>query len=444
MPEAEFAQHNPFAWDNIDEREHNGQYMEFPKESPYTHKRGLLFQDGRRLKQVAGYEDLARAPGTYWVDEDGRVLYARPAGDADPNAALMEATNRKQCFAPRPPGVSYVRVKGFVIEQVGNAFAYPVQAALSPMGGHHWIIEDNIIRHVNTDGINLGTYLWIWGGNRVPDVGWYCLVRRNAILDCGLSGIKAHTPGNCLIEDNYFEHIGWQDVELGYDNGCMKLLVCRNVLVRHNLMRDVIGAPCVWLDWDNINCRVTQNVALDAQNLGGAMFIEASQKTNWVDHNVIWNIRGSGIYLQDCDELVAFNNLIGQCTDSAVRMQVCTPRSLYGRTVTARRNQVRNNILVDNHQLLFMSDPENSSDYNLIANAKAPEALAAWQKASGKDLHSKQLSIQAALTGLALDIHCAVPPGFGSGKELPGPFQKAKALRGTTRLFEPSCFGETD
>jgi hypothetical protein len=100
--------------------------------------------------------------------------------------------------------------------------------------------------------------------------------------------------------------------------------------------------------------------------------------------------------------------------------------------------------MVDNHQILFASDPENSSDYNLIANDKAPTALAAWQKASGKDLHSKQLSIRATLTGLALDLECAVPPGFGSGRELPGPFEKAKALSGTVRLFEPCYLGKDE
>ena len=104
LPESEFAQDNPFSRSNIDERDRNGIYMQFPKQAPYTYKRGLLFQDGKRLKQVARYEDLAAAAGTYWVDEGGWVLYARLLGDTDPNASLMEATNRSQCFAPRRPG----------------------------------------------------------------------------------------------------------------------------------------------------------------------------------------------------------------------------------------------------------------------------------------------------------------------------------------------------
>ena len=342
-------------------------------------------------------------------------------------------------FRPQTAGVPYVRLKGFVIEQAGNAFSYPVQAVVSPMGGDHWIIEDNVIRQVNTDAINVGCHRWVWGGNRSTHEGWDCIVRRNTISQCGVSGIKGVSPANCLIEDNCLDHIGWQNVELAYDNGGMKLLVCNNVLVRHNLIRNIIAGPGVWLDWDNINCRATQNVVMNVECRGGAFFVEASQRTNWVDHNVIWNVKGNGIFLQDNDEMVAFNNLIGRCADSAVRMYLATNRNLYGRVVTVKRNQVRDNVLVDNHKLVSLSDPDNRSDHNLIANSKDPQALASWQTTSGKDAHSEQIPIQATLSGLTLDLEWAVPshfaPAFG---ELPGPFSKATVMKKTIRLFEPA------
>ena len=70
---------------------------------------------------------------------------------------------------------------------------------------------------------------------------------------------------------------------------------------------------------------------------GGGIFLEASEQPNWIDHNLIWNVKGSGFYQHDSDGLVVFNNLIGQCTDHAVRMQVCTDRKLYDRVVTCKR-----------------------------------------------------------------------------------------------------------
>ena len=440
LPDSDFAEYNPFAHDNNDELDGNiydwNAWRNGGKRPPYTHKRGLLFQDGRRLRQVTRYEGLAGEAGTYWVDEGGWALYARPFANVDPNTVLMEATNRRQAFAPKQPGVAYLRLKGFTIEQVGNAFSYPVEAAVSPMGGHHWIIEDNVIRQVNADAVNVGSHIWVWGGDRRPNVGWDCLVRRNTIADCGVAGIKGLCPVNCLIEDNCLERIGWQNVELGYDNGGLKLLVCKNTLVRHNLIRDIVAGPGVWLDWDNVNCRVTQNVVLDTQCAGGGIFIEASEKPNWVDHNVIWNIRGNGVYQHDTDGLIVFNNLIGRCTDSAIRMQVCTTRKLYDRVVTCKHNQVRNNVTVDNQRIVFFSDPDNTSDYNVIGNSRNPQALAAWQRASGKDAHSIQTPIRATLDGLVLHLGWAMPQGFaGLAGEFPGPFDRSTALRGSLRLF---------
>ncbi len=43
---------------------------------PNTLRRGLVFQAGRRLKQVAAWEELQKTAGSYWVEGDGRV--ARP------------------------------------------------------------------------------------------------------------------------------------------------------------------------------------------------------------------------------------------------------------------------------------------------------------------------------------------------------------------------------
>ncbi|PIY44868.1 MAG: hypothetical protein COZ06_19585, partial [Armatimonadetes bacterium CG_4_10_14_3_um_filter_66_18] len=441
LPKAEFAKCNPFSLRNLDERDGHTHPWEASeagaKTAPYTHRRGLLFQEGRRLRQVTHREELAGEEGTYWVEDDGWVLHARPFGGTDPNTVLMEATNRRQCFAPKAPGVSSVRLQGFLIEQVGNAFSYPVEAAVSPSGGRHWIIEDNVIRHVNADGINLGGYVWIWGGDRASTNGWDCFVRRNTLADCGVSGLKGLTPVNCVIEDNVLDHIGWQNVELGYDNGGMKLLVCKNALVRHNLVRDVVAGPGIWLDWDNANCRVSQNVVVDVQSKGGGIFLEASEQTNWVDHNVIWNIEGNGVYQHDCDGLRVFNNLIGHCTDAAVRMQVCTTRKRNGQEVTCKGNEVRDNVLVDNRLILFLGDPDNSSDHNVIGDSQSPGALAAWQQSSGKDAHSQQRPLQITLDRATLNLGWAAPEAFTARPgALPGPFTKDVLLSGTIRLFE--------
>ena len=204
LPEKEFAENNPFSRDNIDERDGNmwsrSYWQYFKGKAPYTLKRGLVFQDGRRMRQVGSYEDLAVDPGTFWVDENGARLYAHPFGDADPNTVVMEATNRKTAFAPEKPGVAYIRFKGFVVEHIGNAFSYPVEAAVSPMGGDHWVIEDNIIRQVNAVGIAIGSIRM--GRKTDSPAGGYVIIRGNTITDCGTSAICGNSINNSIIEDN--------------------------------------------------------------------------------------------------------------------------------------------------------------------------------------------------------------------------------------------------
>jgi hypothetical protein len=99
----------------------------------------------------------------------------------------------------------------------------------------------------------------------------------------------------------------------------------------------------------------------------------------------VWGATGSGIYQHDCDELLILHNLVGQCTDAGIRMQVCQGRQVGGRLTTAKRNTVQGNILVDNGQPMVISDADNSIDWNLFGTARKAFDLAAWQAKHGWD-----------------------------------------------------------
>jgi alpha-N-arabinofuranosidase len=368
---------HPFLRENVDKSDPTTYQASVPEQiTPAdVHRRGLLFQNGRRLTQVSTIGDLASAAGTYWVEPDGWHVVCRPFGAGDPNTVVMEATDRAQLFAPDGPGVSYVCVRGFVFEHVGNGFSYPVEAAVSPMGGHHWLIEDNAVQHVNSDAITIGSHLWEIGGNPAAGFGQDCIVRGNLVHDCGVSGLKGLTPNRCIVEDNVFDGIGWQGVERWYDNGGMKLLVATDLLVRHNLLRRIHDAPGIWLDWDIVNSRVAQNVLLDVRGEGGAIFMEACVEPNWVDRNVVCGIEGNGIYQQDADRLEVFENVIGDCTGSGVLMRVCTERPIRGRQVTCRDNRVHDNLVIGAAEAVTFGDPDNWSGRNAVGGdlSRAPE-----------------------------------------------------------------------
>ncbi len=386
--------------------------------APNTLRRGLVFQDGRRLKQVAAFERLADAPGAYWVEPDGLAIHVRPAGDVDPTKARFEVTVRGFIFAPDAYGLGYIRLSGFCVEHAGNCFPRPQHGAISTQRGHHWIIERNTVRQCNAIGIDIGDQFDV-AGPKLAQGGRH-IVRRNTITDCGIGGIEGPWIEDTLIEENVIRRCGWHDCWRIYECGGIKVHCTHSCLVRRNLVTDTVSAPGIWMDYTNVNSRCTSNVVLDGQCETGAIFMEASQRPNLVDNNIVWGNRGNGIYQHDCDELVIAHNLVAHSSDAGVRMQVCQGREVNGRLSTAKRNRIVANVLIANRAPFAISDPDNVLDYNVIAAADAASAggpnskpfdLAAWQKEHGWDRHSAVMAIEAALDprGLELSFKVARP-----------------------------------
>ncbi len=365
-------------------------------------RRGLIFQDGVRLRQVLSQAELAVRAGAYWVETNGLAAQVRPFGDVDASRARFEATARGFVFAPRVCGLGYIRVKGFTIERSGNCFPRPQLGALSTQRGHHWIIEDNLVRQCNAIGIDIGDQFDVAG----PDLaeGGRHIVRRNRIGECGIGGLEGKSIAHTLIEDNVIRNCGWHDLWPLYETGGIKVHLTRSCLLRRNLVRDTTAAPGIWLDWGNVNSRVTGNIILDVHCDTGGIFMEASQQPNLVDHNLVWGTRGNGIYQHDCDELTIAHNLVAHSRDAAVRMQVCQGRTVLGRPTTARRNKILNNVFLNHARPLAISDPDNVSDCNVFAGPDKGFDLVAWQAKTGWDKRSVRAALEATLDPATLAI----------------------------------------
>jgi hypothetical protein len=203
---------------------------------PFTLVRGLVFQDGRRLTQVADLAALATNTGAFWVDRTNQVLHARFLQDADPARALIEVTTQETVFAPEQPGLGFIRVKGFVVEHAAGPFPWEQVGAISPTRGHHWIIEDCTVRQVNGVGLDLGIQHPRWP--QPPQVGFH-IVRRNVVTDCGICGLCGLGPGRgretgLLIEDNVVLRNAWHDAELLWETGGIKTHCSVCCLIRRN------------------------------------------------------------------------------------------------------------------------------------------------------------------------------------------------------------------
>ncbi len=427
---------------------------------PYTLPRGLVFQDGSRLVQLSTYEDLPRVPGSYWVEpREGSVrLHVHPRRDEttgrsrNPNTSRIEVTVHQQLFVPQQRGIGYVALRGLTFEHAGNGFPRSGVGAVSTHGGHHWIIEGNVVRHCGSVGIEIGarTNEFYHEGTR-PELEartGYHRVRGNTIHGCGTGGIQGLSVFRALVEENHIFDCGWQDVERYWETAGIKLLNATDTLVQRNHLHDLVAACGIWLDFLNENCRVTRNLVHRVRSYHGGIFLEASQVPNLIDTNVIRDIEGPGIYQHDCDRLVIANNLIAHCTEIGIQMRVVPGRQVGGRTSTSRDNRVVGNVLVDCPTALWFLDDRNVSEHNVIAASPAFD-LAAWRArglgatdveadlaVSSAGCHDLTWSAPAALPAVprvaALTVDFLGRP-YGDAAEIaPGPFREGPRPQETT------------
>ena len=59
----------------------------------YLNRRGMVFVDGRPMKQVQLYYQLGLNDNTYWVEANGQKVHIRLSGDDDPSNHKIELTS---------------------------------------------------------------------------------------------------------------------------------------------------------------------------------------------------------------------------------------------------------------------------------------------------------------------------------------------------------------
>jgi hypothetical protein len=376
LDDLDFQGYNPFGMVNIMQ---NRVYLKPKPEELWRHlaRRGMVFVDGRRLKQVELYQELCAGDGAFWCEHDGLAIHVRLPGDADPAQHEVELAIQEQVFAARTRGLSYLRVKGITLEHAANAFPVPQRGLVSLSRGHHWIIEDCVLRHANGVALDIGSQDW---DMEPPAVIGHAIVRRNHIDDVGVCGIAGMAVQDTLIESNLIEHVGYQNVELAWETGGIKLHSTKNCLLRANVIRHTIHAEAIWLDYENSNTRVTGNVMGDTlETLRGGIYLEASHDANMIDNNIIWKATegagggsynmpphgGWGITVDGSDETVIAYNLIGLTQDAAIKFRNTEGRIVSGRGGTTRRNKVLNNIFYRCGKAIDFSNLDNTADGNL-------------------------------------------------------------------------------
>ena len=134
LPEEYFAEDRPFSLENASEEDFD--IMRWARDVrghiPFTLRRVMIFEDGRRLTQLATYEDVHRVPGSFYIDVEKKKLHVKPIGYTDPNGAEFEATTRQYLFNPMEKGLGYIRINGLIFEHAGNGFPRSGTGAVPP------------------------------------------------------------------------------------------------------------------------------------------------------------------------------------------------------------------------------------------------------------------------------------------------------------------------
>lgn len=421
----EFSGYNPFCAVNI---LHDRLFIEYDKTdmTTYLNRRGMVFCDGKPLKQVPLYYQMGVEPGTYWVEANGQTVHFRLLGDADPANHVIELTCREQCFAPEDPFLSYIKVKGLTCAHAATGAPVPQRGAISCYRGHHWIIEDCTIDWANGVGIDIGNECWHHTFDENQTIG-SAVIRRCKILDAGVCGIAGMFAKNLLVEDNLIQGTGWQKMELSWEAGGIKVHHCVDSVIRRNVFTKTLRADHLWMDVDNLNNRITGNLFLDGIEQREAIFMECSRDdVNLIDNNIFWNVEGrfdpkavpsepgsSGWYKEKADETVngyaiygegtdrlhIVHNFIGKCRHSGYYAKIVPFRITDARGGTSREANIRNNVFYDcGEAAVVFPTKHNTSEGNLYANMPGgylrikyplPEEcldLSTWQEFYGFDL----------------------------------------------------------
>ncbi|MGR3274501.1 right-handed parallel beta-helix repeat-containing protein [Acaryochloris marina NIES-2412] len=368
----------------------------FPDPDPFTKQlermpegylRGQVFCQSLPLRQVLDQDTLTAQPGAWYFDPQKRWLRVH-LDQAYPvsKPPFLEVSTRRAVFAPKIRGLSYIHVKGFVMEHGANPFPSgfwrsqsPQAGILSTRSGNHWLIENNTVRFAKSLGIDSGSegrYDIDGLEQPIPEGVGYHVIRNNRVTDNGAGGIAGWKQTASLIAYNVVERnnrLGFTAPETGgiKVHGFVDGQIIGNVL-RNN---ECFG---VWVDNVYRNARVSRNLVLG--NQGAGIFVELGGGPILVDNNVVaFTKLGEGIYTHDASGVTLAHNWLQANTHFGIYMRTVTDRRYAKADGTpeqagTRRQRIYGNVLVDNYRghmsLPYPMEPEidNKSDYNLLIN----------------------------------------------------------------------------
>ena len=227
------------------------------------------------------------------------------------------------------------------------------------------------------------------------DLSGCMIVRRCYVHHCGVAGIcgwHARANQQLLIEDNRIEHCGSLRVAGHCETAGVKLHRVVGSLIRRNVIFHQHNGSAMWLDGENTNTRVTQNLMYDTQNSSwGCFFDEINDGPVLFDNNIIIDSSTHGVYEHDAGHLAVLQNLIANGDGSAVFLKEGSPERFAGSRIFQDEHRIFGNIMTGFPAYIRMPNPTSQSDGNWLAGLTASEKMP-FQLALPENKHSTFLS----------------------------------------------------
>lgn len=230
---------------------------DWPQVPDIARRREMVFVDGHLLKQVL--TEAVMTPGTFFVDEGRKLLYAWASTGIDLNAATVEVAVRPILFAASAR--ANLTISGLVFEHAATAL--DGDAVLLHKVAN-LVVEDAVFRWNNWGGVG------VYGGTTAR-------ILHSAANNNGGRGMATWKVQDLTYDSNEASYNNWRGAWgrfLRWAMAGIKILRVHGGVIRR---QKAIGnhAYGLWLDFDNQD--VTIQAGLWCGNLLAGGFVEASQ-----------------------------------------------------------------------------------------------------------------------------------------------------------------------
>ena len=322
-------------------------------ERPLCRHREDLFVDGRLFQRVASRDDLDA--GT-WAYQDGRAYLAEA-----PDGRSVELSVTPQAFGGDADGVV---LRNLVVEKYA---ARAQKSAIDASDGRAWKVLDVTARWNHGIGLRIGDDIVVRGG----------FYGRNGQMGMGGGGDRA------LIEGVEIAHNNYAGYSKSWEAGGTKFVRSDGLIVRGACVHGNDGVG-LWLDIDNINILIENNVVFDNSRSGISHEIsyKATIRNNRVGRNGrskdVW-LWGSQILVQNSRDVEVSGNRVEVSADGGNGIGVIYQdrrkdgsgpyltrnNRIHGNEIILTGRGGRSGIVADFDTERFWAESDNSFDGNV-------------------------------------------------------------------------------